>query len=352
MKVKLHFFLYLRLAGVSSEQTTIQWNGEYGADTGALEFQGLMNPFISGITIKVTNGKALGAGVIARTSETMGGGSSHTYYDVVVDGTGGMLDYGFRVAPGETNSGGYYDENGEWHLYQECQAIGYQQSGFTVEHSQAKTMLYLNSSFDGSGFGQVGVSTEGWQAIAPNGSFNWIGGTGGNNLYADFWPVGATDFNSISHGVFSNSPRFVDDKCGNSSGTFVVNLFNNHWSSEEVEIGWWDLPSTVNTCVNPSYHTPPRPEEACIVKMGKAGPVLFHNNLIETNEAEAKICMKPWPLGGNLIVAAVNNDTTAIGSSESNWLLDNLDFDQSIGVMQSLEVLNSSRDSDGNVVEQ
>ena len=93
--------------------------------------------------------------------------------------------------------------------------------------------------------------------------------------------------------------------------------------------------------------------ESCIVRLGNGGPSRFHNNLIETDEPDAKVCQHAWPFGGNHIISVMNNDASAIGSAASGWIYgEDGSFPESLGVLEFVDVLNTAREEIGTIVEQ
>src|SRR5688500_5388833 len=81
--------------------------------------------------------------------------------------------------------------NNEEFYFVESEAREYNTAGWSIEHAQSKTHLFLNSRFDGGFCGRYGVTTA---HGLRSGSFKWIGGGGGNNLSAAFLLGGSDDF--------------------------------------------------------------------------------------------------------------------------------------------------------------
>ncbi|MEO1301895.1 MAG: glycosyl hydrolase family 28-related protein [Myxococcota bacterium] len=212
----------------SSNETRLHWVGP--DDRPALMLDELRESVFGYFSIRAE--RPLLTGIEIRTRPPLPVATNLGFYDVAVDGgRESYLGYGIRVRPGhvitEQRKIESYAHNNEAHFFSGCSVRGYREAAYSIEHGQAKTMHFLNSSFDGYGRGRVGVSTN---YGAQRGSFKWYGGRGGNNAIADFELGAPTDFILVRDGVFSGSKTFLSKP--QFSSPWSVSVLNNRWTGK------------------------------------------------------------------------------------------------------------------------
>lgn len=141
--------------------------------------------------------------------ETATGQSSthRTFKSVYMNGTSSTgLQTGFRWCKGDDATGGAGpDANNDGDYLDNVVIVNYTTSAFSIEHSQSKTHIFMNCSFNSGGSGQSGVTTT----VGNGGSFRWYGGLGGLNSVADF-NIGAPSDNIVIEGANTESSgRFL-----------------------------------------------------------------------------------------------------------------------------------------------
>ena len=269
-------------SGEGSGVTILEWTGAYQEGIPLLRLRGTRDSIFQGFTILASIAHPLHAGIQSITvppdDPDSRPATNNAFFDVVIDGTDGGIEYGWRITPGP-----YYDEYGDFqvndgnnenHHFNGCVVRNYGVAAWSIEHSQAKTQAFLDCRFESNGYGDYGVTTyapvvQGW---SPSGSFYWIGGGGDGNNDTDFYLGSSCDFIAIRDGVFENSVRFLWH--GASAGPWAVSIINNRWSTDRLI----EMPG------HATYHH-------TMINFDARGPLVVKDNVFEVNHPDAKITM-------------------------------------------------------------
>ncbi len=298
----------LKFRGDGSAGTVLEWHGP--SDRPLLLLDAQRDSVFGYFTIRSIPGRRLHAGIVSKFQD----GDSYSriptnlaFYDIVIVGTGGGLDFGWRISPGLRPDGTWWDGNNENHYFVECEVRDYSMAAYSVEHSQAKMQTFLNSRFDGGHRGQYGVATLFGRM---SGSFRWTGGSGGGNLAADFGLGGSDDFILVRDGTFRDSSRLLD--AGFETGSWNISFYRNHWSSSS------------------AYLAP----DARIVNHHKGGPLVFLGNIFDLADpaipppADAHILHESWFPG---TTTAIGNEFFWVGSDAVPRLVTLGPYDSQLG---------------------
>jgi hypothetical protein len=249
----LDSFKMIKFRGDGSSNTILEWHGRQD-DVPLFLLDAQRDSIFAYFSIRSTANHHLHTGILSKTQDPPPPYRNATllsFYDVIIDGRAGSLDFGWRIAPG-CNIKGCNDNNNEHHYFVESKVLNYNEAGWSIEHRQSKSHLFINSFFDGGDGGLYGVATTYGLGL---GSYNWLGGGGMRNQIADFALGGSNDFILIRDGRFRGSRRFLE--AGQAESAWNINLYRNYWGT-----------STLDT----SGH---------IIHYRKAGPLVLKGNVFE-----------------------------------------------------------------------
>lgn len=159
--------------------------------------------------------------------------SNRMLHDIIIEGNNGGVIDGVLWCTGNTapyscdNGGAGPDQNNDDDLIQNVEIVNYSRSGFHPLGTQVNQITYNHSFINSDGFGPYGILNQG-------GSFNWVGGGGGNNTVADFYLGSIAPNIYIGSFDFEQSDRLLIAGVGGS--TAPITLQNGRWAANGLNV--------------------------------------------------------------------------------------------------------------------
>jgi len=203
--------------------TQFNWTGN--SSDPMFSLQGVRSSEFSHFTIDSNSAVPLATAIdIPRYS---GGGitTSNNFDDIVINGTNGGIQYGFRLGEGSGNN------QVDFQKFTHVEVDNYSVAAWSIEYAQAKLEQFIDCSMNSDGYGQYGITTA--LNGSNGGSFSWTNGGGGDNTVADFYLGSPDDSISIDGGQFEGSARMLVT-AGASANSWPITIENVRWAGDQV----------------------------------------------------------------------------------------------------------------------
>lgn len=209
--------------------TQFLWRGN--SSDPLFRIRGVRDSEFANFTVVSNPSFPLNVGIQNETATSPGGSTKRVFRQIYMNGTSmGGLNTGFRWCTGSAcgSGGSGTDTNNDGDYIENVVVVNYTLTAFSIEHGQSKTHVFMNSSFNGGGIGQVGVSTT----VGNGGSFRWYGGLGGANTVADF-SLGAPTDNIVIEGCnLESSARLLQTSSTNIQ--WPVSIIGCRWTANSI----------------------------------------------------------------------------------------------------------------------
>lgn len=213
--------------------TQLNWTG--GSTVPLLDLRGVRDSTFSSFSIKSDLTAPLAECIRLETwpgaVSTRRRFSNITCFSVRATG----LIKGFRWCTGFDCSNGTVVGNNDLDFLSDVIVSNYDNCAYSIEGTQSKTHMFLNSTFAGQSQSQRGIcTTQGADASTNAGSFRWYGAAGGgNNQIADFDLGAPTDNIFISGCNFEGSKRLLQTVSAGSA-IWGITIEGCRWTSNNI----------------------------------------------------------------------------------------------------------------------